>query len=121
MLGLLGGDLMVASRVRTAAAGLGHSTRQVKTGSDLAGTDLLLVDLNRDVDRQLTLLAELLAPGIGPKVIAFGPHLLIGEIRERARKAGASRVVANSALPGVLRRSLRRPTEPPTAPGRSSL
>ncbi len=106
VVGLVGGDLMAASRVRAIAAELGHSTREVRTEADLAGLDLLLVDLNRDLDRQLVRLTELMAPQSHLQAIGFGPHLLIGGIRERARSAGATRVVANSALPAVLRRRL---------------
>ena len=104
--GLLTKDLMVASRVRATASKLGLVVRLVGPGDGLLGIDLLLVDLNRDLPGQVMRLAGLARQP--PEMVAFGPHTAILELRSVARQAGVRRVVANSALPQVLRMFVKR-------------
>ncbi|MDA8331966.1 MAG: hypothetical protein M0027_12365 [Candidatus Dormibacteraeota bacterium] len=107
-LGLLTSDLMVVSRVRAAAAQLGWAVRQIGREEGISGIDLLLVDLNRDGSGQLARLRRLTGDGPAPEIVAFGPHMAVLELRPLARAAGVRRVVANSALPRVLKLLVRR-------------
>ncbi len=97
---------MVMSRLQTVAAHHGAVLRRVADGTDLGGLGLLLVDLSRDADQQLVRLQALTAGNDPPPVVVFGPHLLMRDLGPRARQAGAGRVVANSAVQGVLARLL---------------
>lgn|GEM_PF-3170551 len=107
-LGLLTSDLMVSSRVRATASQLGLGLRQIGPGDGLLGIDLLLVDLNRDLPGQLARLAGMTGAGPLPEMVAFGPHMALLELRSVAQGAGVRRVVANSALPQVLKMFVKR-------------
>ncbi len=99
---------MVSSRIQAIVLRHGLRLRQIVDGGELGDLRLALVDLNRQQELQLARLRDIsMSPG-APKVVAFGPHLLMSDLAERARRAGADRVVANSALPAVLERLLGR-------------
>ncbi len=98
MVGLVSGDLMVVSRLAALARGFGFTLQTVRPGAVITSLDLLLVDLNRDPEGQIALLAGLLAKRPGIAAVCFGPHLQLAQLKPRARAAGAQRCVANSAL-----------------------
>lgn len=106
VVGLLGSDLMVSSRLQGIIAKHGLRLRQIAESGDLSDLRLVLVDLNRQQEIQLERLRKISSSQQSPKVLAFGPHTLMRDLGKRARQAGADRVVANSALPAVLERML---------------
>lgn len=106
LIGLLGGDLMSLSRVTIIGRQLGFGVRPVRSAADLPGLDLLLVDLNRDADRQLTRMTQLLTAQPELRAIGVGRHTELGGLQPKARAAGALRCVANSGLPQLLERAL---------------
>jgi hypothetical protein len=121
LIGVLGGDLMSLSRVTSTGRQLGFGVRAVRSAADLPGLDLLLVDLNRDADRQLTRMAQLLTAHPGLRAIGVGRHTELAGLQPRARAAGAARCVANSGLPQLLERTLGGgPAVPSSDPGESS-
>jgi hypothetical protein len=118
LIGLLGGDLMALSRVTSTGRQMGFGVRPVRSAEDLPGLDLLLVDLNRDADRQLNRMAQMLAAQPELTAIGVGRHTELAGLQPRARAAGAARCVANSGLPQLLKRALRGAPEAPAGRAR---
>jgi hypothetical protein len=116
-IGLLGGDLMALSRVTSIGRQLGLGVREINSAADLAGLDLLLVDLNQDADRELGRMAQLLSSSPGLRAIAVGRHTELAYLQPRAKAAGVERCVANSGLPLLLARTLVASRGAEAAPG----
>ena len=105
VLGLVGSELMVRSRVSVVAAPLGWTLREVRTPAEAQGLDLLLVDLNREERPRLALLEQLHTELPELATICFGAHLEAGSWAREARRHGAL-CCANSSLARVLLRQL---------------
>ena len=105
VLGVVGAELMVRSRVLAMAGPLGWAVRDVGTAAQALSVDLLLVDLNREPDRRLALLDQVRSSLPQLPAICFGAHVEAGVWAPAARRLGA-KCCANSSLPGVLRRHL---------------
>ena len=100
-------ELMFSTRLRDAAAGLGHDCRLVRRAADVAdqldGTDLLVIDLM--VAGGGALEAVTAAREAGVVVVAYGEHVA-ADVLQAARDAGADEVLKRSdfarALPTLL-------------------
>lgn len=95
-------DLMAGSRIELAARHLGYEVRYARSPEQFwagveAGPALVLLGTHQTRLPWEALLGELRARPAAPPVLAFGPHL-DRETRERARRAGVTRWVANSKL-----------------------
>ena len=110
-------DLFVSSRIDAAAAATGREVRYVRSPDDfrsalrigrpttvlvgMAATRLPWADLIREAKSD---------PATGDTyVLAFGPHKDLA-LRDRALRAGADRVIANSAFVKALPTLLGAPT-----------
>lgn len=102
VLGLVGGDLMVRSRIESVANRVGWRMRDLRTPQDAAGCTLVVVDLNRDREQRLHRLHEVAVEVPGATVLAFGPHLDVAAWRPAARRAGAGTCTVNSRVERVL-------------------
>jgi PleD family two-component response regulator len=91
---LVSGDLMFASRLRSALAGTADVV--VVSGGDAPDARTVFVDLNDDVEARLELIATLQARG-DVRVIGFCQHD-DRDVRVRAMDRGADQVVTNGAL-----------------------
>ncbi len=110
-------DLMTGSRLEVAATHLGYETRYARSAQEFragvaAGPALVLLATHQTRLPWESLLAEMREQPDRPPVLAFGSHV-DAETRQRARRAGATRWVANSRiaadLPGLLRDLAREP------------
>ncbi len=106
LLGLVGGDLLVHSRVAGLAAQLGWSAVPVRNRAEAEKCRLLLFDLNREVGSRLELLAEVVGANPSLSTVCFGAHVEVAGWRPRARALGAGVCTVNSRLLDVLRRQL---------------
>ena len=90
-------DLMFSTRVRDAARRHGHDcqvvTKAVDVGPNLAGADLVIVDLM--VPGGGALEAVTAAAGAGVPVVAYGEHVA-AEALQAGRDAGADEVLTRS-------------------------
>jgi DNA-binding NtrC family response regulator len=111
---LLDNDLFFVAKITATLAHVGYTTQTARTldafAQSLNGerTDIALVNTAaRGVDWRAGITA---ARAAGVPVIAFGSHVDL-ETQAEARKAGATRVIANSKLatdlPGIVERALR--------------
>jgi DNA-binding NarL/FixJ family response regulator len=91
---LVSGDLILASRLSSALAGL--ATLRMVDGSGLPTATTVFVDLNDDADARIELISALRSRGAA-RLIAFCQHDE-RELRIRAMAQGADQVVTNGAL-----------------------
>jgi DNA-binding NarL/FixJ family response regulator len=98
------GDLLFASRLRTALAASAVVT-VVRTGDVSATAGTVFVDLNDDVDARLALIGVLREQRTAVRIIGFCQHDERG-VRVRAMKQGADQVVTNGALQAAAVRLL---------------
>lgn len=104
VLGLIGGDLMVRSRIVAVTRDRGWRIRDIRAPQDAAGCALVLVDLNAAREERLLRLQE--AIPVLPRevlVLAFGPHVDASAWRPAARRAGAGTCTVNRRVAAVLR------------------
>lgn len=99
---LVGDDLMFASQLHAAMSKIGGSCALVVSG-EIPAADCVFVDLNRQPETRLELIAELRRERPGQEIVGFCHHGERG-LRRRALEAGASRVVNNGALQAVALR-----------------
>ena len=100
-------ELMFSTRLRDAAAQLGHDCRLVRRAADvpgqLDGTDLVVIDLMVAGGGALEAVAA--AREAGVPVVAYGEHVAV-DVLQAAREAGADQVLKRSefarALPALL-------------------
>ena len=90
-------DLMFSTRVRDAARRHGHDCRVVTRAADvadnLAGTDLVIVDLMVPGGGALEAVSAAAAAGV--TVVAYGEHVQ-ADVLQAGRDAGADEVVTRS-------------------------
>ena len=90
-------DLMFSTRVRDAARRHGHDCRVVNKAADvapeLAGTDLVIVDLMVAGGGALDAVTAAVAAGV--PVVAYGEHVA-AEVLQAGRDAGADEVLTRS-------------------------
>jgi DNA-binding NarL/FixJ family response regulator len=100
---MVSGDLLFASRLRAALAGVAEvgATR----GEELPAAGTVFVDLNEDVDARLELIRALRARQASCRIIGFCQHEE-RDVRVRAMAAGADQVVTNGALQAAALRLL---------------
>lgn len=96
---LASNNLLQRERIRQLVGAGGPPVRML--GEAQSG-DLVLVDLT--AADALAVIGRVCS--VGAEVLAYGPHKQ-GDLLAAAKRAGAHRVVANSALPGALDRVLR--------------
>jgi DNA-binding NarL/FixJ family response regulator len=101
-LALVSDDLMFASQLQAAMKRLGGSCALV-VGATVPVADAVFVDLNRNAEERLALIAELRAAHPQLQIVGFCHH---GEreLRRRALASGATRVINNGALQVVAMR-----------------
>jgi hypothetical protein len=101
-LALVSDDLMFASQLGAAMTRVGGSCALV-IGERVPESDAVFVDLNRDPETRLALIAELRGARAGLTIVGFCHH---GEreLRRRALAQGATRVINNGALQAVALR-----------------
>lgn len=99
---LVSDDLMFASQLQAAMRRAGGSLALV-VGDKVPAADTVFVDLNRDTERRIELIAGLRQerPAIG--IVGFCHHAE-RRLRRRALAAGATRIVNNGALQVVALR-----------------
>jgi hypothetical protein len=117
---LLDNDLFFVVKVTDTLKHAGHATvavrsledfgRRLEASESAERPDLALVNTAaRGIDFRAAIVA---ARAAGVPVIAFGSHVDLAT-QEEARRAGATRVIANSRLasdlPGIVERALRPP------------
>lgn len=102
-------DLLWATRIKATAEAVGVAARPVRSEEMLLArladspVHALIVDLEAG-DLGIRLIERLRAdagPGVAIRVLAFGPHVDV-EAMERARLAGADRVMARGAFSDQL-------------------
>jgi ActR/RegA family two-component response regulator len=93
---LVSDDLMFASQLNAAMTRVGGSCALV-VSERIPPADAVFVDLNRDAENRLALIAELRGGQPGLTIVGFCHH---GErvLRRRALDFGATRVINNGAL-----------------------
>jgi CheY-like chemotaxis protein len=101
-LALVSDDLMFASQLQAAITRVGGSCALV-VGDAVPDVDLVFVDLNRDVEARLALIAALRTAHDGLPIVGFCHHAE-REVRRRALAEGATRVINNGALQAVALR-----------------
>ena len=99
---LVSDDLMFASQLQ-AAMRRARGSLALVVGDAVPDADTVFVDLNRDHERRLSLIATLRQERPAIEIIGFCHH---GEreLRRRALAAGATRIVNNGALQVVALR-----------------
>jgi DNA-binding NarL/FixJ family response regulator len=99
---LVGDDLMFASQLQAAMSAAGGTCALV-VGERVPASDCVFVDLNRDQEKRLELIAALRYERPQQEIVGFCHH---GEraLRRRALDAGATRVINNGALQSVALR-----------------
>jgi DNA-binding NarL/FixJ family response regulator len=91
---LVSSDLLLASRLRAALAGV--ATLSVVAGDQVPPAAVVFIDLNADADSRIELIAALRARG-ERRIIGFCQHDERA-VRVRAMERGADQVVTNGAL-----------------------
>ena len=91
---LVSSDLLLASRLRAALAGI--ATVSVVAGQEVPPAAVVFIDLNADADARIDLIAALSARG-ERRIIGFCQHD-DRAVRVRAMERGADQVVTNGAL-----------------------
>lgn len=91
---LVSSDLLFASRLRAALAGIAQVA--LVAGDDVPTASTVFVDLNDRVEDRLTVIRTLRASG-GAQIIGFCQHDE-RSVRVRAMEQGADQVVTNGAL-----------------------
>jgi DNA-binding NtrC family response regulator len=114
---LLDNDLFFVAKISATLKHVGYTTRATRTldafTQGLASKPVIALvnTAARGVDWHAGIAA---AVAVGVPVIAFGSHVDL-ETQAEARKAGATRVIANSKLatdlPGIVERALRASAE----------
>jgi DNA-binding NarL/FixJ family response regulator len=104
---LLGTDLMLASRLRSALSGGGVDLIEASRDDLLPPVQLLFVDLNHEPDDRLEAIARLRSRNPSATIVGFCNHDEKALIR-RAVAAGSDQVVANRSLPEAALRVLGR-------------
>ena len=107
---LVSPDLMVGSRLSGLARAAGHSLEQRHAVAPAAGFDLVMLDLQGLPAGPAAAIAALRAPGpdgVGPRLVAFGPHVATALLDE-ARAAGADAVVSRGEMLGGFAAVLAR-------------
>jgi DNA-binding NarL/FixJ family response regulator len=101
-LALVSDDLMFASQLQAAMKSIGGSCALV-VGAAVPVADAVFVDLNRDSEQRLAVIATLRAAHERLQIVGFCHH---GEreLRRRALASGANRVINNGALQAVALR-----------------
>ena len=99
---LVSDDLMFASQLNTAMARSGGSCALV-VGDAVPEAGALFVDLNRDVEARLELIAAQRAARPALEIVGFCHHEARA-LRRRALATGATRVINNGALQAVALR-----------------
>jgi DNA-binding NarL/FixJ family response regulator len=108
---LLGTDILLASRLRSALSGGGAGLIEATRDDLLPPVPLLFVDLNHDSDSRLAAIARLRSRNPSATIVAFCNHDEKDLIR-RAVAAGTDEVIANRSLPDAALRLLGHPGEP---------
>ena len=97
-------DLLFGSKVKAMLEGAGHEVEMAQSETDvwdqIAGTDVLVVDLTTEDIDGTTLLDTLRAGGEAPegfKALAFYSHVDV-EVKRRADEAGFDLVVPRSRM-----------------------
>jgi len=91
---LLGSDLIMASRIRSALSPHRLQLLQVSRGDQVGPSRLVFVDLNADVEARISAIARMRHREDLASIVAFCDHDQDG-VMKRAMAAGASQVVAN--------------------------
>ncbi len=108
-------DLMAASRIESTARHLGYAVRYARTPEEFdavvaEGPALILMATHQTRVPWEALLLRIRGQKDAPPVLAFGSHVDL-ETRQRAKRAGATRWVANSRiaadLAGLIREMAR--------------
>jgi DNA-binding NarL/FixJ family response regulator len=94
---LLGADLILSSRLRSALAARDVALVAARDERRLPDVSLVLVDLNSDAEARLEAIGRLRHRNAGAMIVGFCDHDAAG-LRRRAMAAGASQVVANRHL-----------------------
>jgi DNA-binding NarL/FixJ family response regulator len=105
---LLGTDLLLASRLRSALSGGGVGLIAATRDDLLPPASLLFVDLNHEPDARLEAIARLRSRNPSATIVGFCNHDEKGLI-QRAVAAGSDQVVANRSLPEAALRVLGDP------------
>ena len=108
---LLGTDLLLASRLRSALSGGGVCLIEATRDDLLPPVPLLFVDLNHDAEDRLEAISRLRGRNPSATIAGFCNHEEKGLIR-RAVAAGSDQVVANRSLPEAALRLLGRTADP---------
>ena len=103
---LVSGDLLLASRLRSALRDT--AVVRLATGGDVPQAENVFVDLNADVDARIELIAALRARG-NVRIIGFCQHDERA-VRIRAMEEGADQVVTNGALQEAALRLIGAPS-----------
>jgi DNA-binding NarL/FixJ family response regulator len=104
---LLGTDLLLASRLRSALSGGGVCLIEATRDDLLPPVPLLFVDLNHHAEDRLEAISRLRSRNPSATIVGFCNHEEKGLIR-RAVAAGSDQVVANRSLPEAALRLLGR-------------
>jgi DNA-binding NarL/FixJ family response regulator len=99
---LVGDDLMFASQLQAAMKKVRGSCALV-VGDQVPEVDCVFVDLNRDQDRRIELIARLRRERPRQEIVGFCHHEE-RELRRLALQVGADRVVNNGALQAMALR-----------------
>ena len=108
---LLGTDLMLASRLRSALSGGGVDLIEASRDDLLPPVPLLFVDLNHAAEDRLEAIARLRSRNPSATIVGFCNHDEKALIR-RAVAAGSDQVIANRSLPEGALRVLGRAADP---------
>jgi DNA-binding NarL/FixJ family response regulator len=108
---LLGTDLMLASRLRSALSGGGVGLIEATRDDLLPPVRVLFVDLNHDAEDRLEAIARLRSRNPSATIVGFCSHEDKGLIL-RAVAAGADQAVANRYLPEAALRLLGLTADP---------
>jgi DNA-binding NarL/FixJ family response regulator len=100
---LLGADLILSSRLRSALAARGVALVAAPKDDRLPDVSLVFVDLNSDTEARLEAIGRLRLRHGGAMIVGFCDHA-DRDLRRRAMAAGASQVVANRRLPDAALR-----------------
>jgi hypothetical protein len=89
-------DLLFGSNVLGALQAAGHDATLVSSPDDLAGVDLLIVDLTADAPARIALSKPALGDA-GPRTLAFYAHVE-ADVRDDAEQAGFDLVIPRSRM-----------------------
>ena len=104
--GLLGTDLLLASRLRQALRGEGLGLVEATGGDLLPPLPVVFVDLNHEPESRVEAITQLRSRNPSATIVGFCDH---GEtnLMRRAKEAGADRVIANRNLAEAAVRLVR--------------